>query len=169
MRYLMIMLLAVVGVAFTAQAAEYNLVPNRLSQAKAGEWVLLGNLSAPGERVKITVTDRACENGEWVVGLKREHIDEEDNVTEANDRRIKLSRYQKRIDDLDQRADRISREKMTIKDRNITVYVIEWEDVEKDREVKIWLSNDIPVGGFVRIWSSDPEFPTYEIIDFGNE
>lgn len=169
MRKAIFMFLALFTLAFAASAAEYNLVPNRLASAKPGEWATLGNLSDPGELVKVSVVDKVCENGEWVVVVKREHIDAEGKVVDTKERRVRMSKYQDRLDKLDQRADRISRERMTINDRNITVYVVEWEDAENDREIKIWLSHDIPVGGFVRIWSSDPDFPTYEIVDYGTE
>ena len=167
MRTVFLSFLVMLGLTATSVAAEFNLVPNPLTKAKVGEWVLLSNLSVPGETVKITVVGRVCEENQQVIVLKREHIDAEGKVGETLERRVKLSSYQDRLDKLDQKADRISREKMLVKDRNITVYVIEWQDTEHDRDVKVWLSNDIPVGGFVRIWSSDPEFPTYEILDFG--
>lgn len=169
MRKAVFMFSALLTLAFAASAAEFNLVPNRLAAANPGEWATLGNLSDPGELVKVSVVDKVCENGEWVLGIKREYIDAEGKVVETKDRRVRMSRYQERLDKLDQRANRISRERMTINGRDITVYVVEWEDEENDREIKIWLSHDIPVGGFVRIWSSDPDFPTYEIVDFGTE
>lgn len=168
MRKALMTFAAVFCLAAAALAAEYNLVPNRLSSAKAGEWVLLSNLSDPSEKVKISVVSRECEGNEPVVVVRRERLDAEGKAADTMERRVRLSRYQDRLDKLDQKADRISREKMTINDRLITVYVIEWEDQEKDREVKVWLSNDIPVGGFVRIWSSDPNFPTYELVDYGS-
>ncbi len=152
-----------------AAAAEFNLVPNRLSVAKPGEWVILGDVADPTEKVKISVVAVTCENNEKVVVIKRETLDSEDKVLDSKERHVKLSWYLERLDRLDSRAKRISREKMLVKDRTITVYVIELEDEANDRETKLWLSNDIPVGGFVRLWSSDPERPTYELLDFGIE
>jgi hypothetical protein len=169
MRKYMLAVIVLFGLAGTVCAANFNLVPNALRYAKPGEWVLLQNVENPKDQVKVSIVSRECEGSEEVVVLKREEFGEDGTVADVKDRRIKMSRYQERLDKLDQRADRISREKMTIADREITVYVIEWEDTEKDREIKIWLSYDIPAGGFVRIWSSDPEFPTYELVEYGNE
>jgi hypothetical protein len=152
-----------------ALAAEYNLVPNRLSQAKVGEWVVLGNVQEPGETVKTIVQAVECDDTGAVVVLRRETLDAEGKVTDSTERRVSLSRYQDRLDKLDQKADRISREKMLVKDSEITVYVVEWVDEESGREMKLWSSYAIPVGGFVKIWSSDPELATYEIVDFGWE
>lgn len=165
----MFAVIVLLGLAGAASAANFNLVPNALRYAKVGEWVLLQNVENPKDQVKVSIISRECEGSEGVVVIKREEYAEDGTVADVKERRIKMSRYQERLDKLDQRADRISREKMTIADREITVYVIEWEDTEKDREIKIWLSYDIPAGGFVRIWSSDPEFPTYELVEYGNE
>ncbi len=169
MRRYMLAVLFVLGLAGTVSAANFNLVPNALRYAKVGEWTLLQNVENPTDQVKISIVGRECENNEEVVILKREEYAEDGTIAETTERRIRMSRYQERLDKLDQRADRISREKMTIADKEITVWVIEWEDTEKDREIKIWLSYDIPAGGFVRIWSSDPEFPTYELVEYGTE
>ena len=169
MRRTLILLAAVFCLASAGLAAEFNLVPNRLARTKAGEWVILANLSNPDEKVKISVTGVECEGAEQVVVIVRQNLDADDNaVGEGVERRVKMSGYQDRLDKLDQRAHRISREKTSFNDRDITVYVVEWEDEEEDREIKIWLSYDIPVGGFVRIWSSDPDFHTYELVDYGN-
>lgn len=169
MRKYMVAVIVLLGLATSASAANFNLVPNALRYAKVGEWVLLQNVENPKDQVKVSITSRECEGREEVVVIKREEFAEDGTAADVKERRIKMSRYQERLDKLDQRADRISREKMTIADREITIYVIEWEDTEKDREIKIWLSYDIPAGGFVRIWSSDPEFPTYELVEYGNE
>ena len=158
--------ISMLGFAGTVSAANFNLVPNALRYAKPGEWVLLQNVENPKDQVRVSVVSRECEGNEEVVVIKREEYAEDGTIAEVKDRRIKMSRYQERLDKLDQRADRISREKMTVGEKEITVYVIEWEDTEKDREIKIWLSYDIPAGGFVRIWSSDPECPTYDLVEY---
>ena len=168
MRKTLVLLAAVFCLATAAMAAEFNLVPNRLSTAKVGEWVILANLSDPDEKVRISVIGRECEGSELVVVIKRENLDAEGNSLDATERRVTMSRYQERLDKLDQKAHRVSRERTSFNDRDITVYVVEWEDEEEDREIKIWLSYDIPVGGFVRIWSSDPDFHPYELVDYGN-
>ena len=169
MRKTLMLLAAVFCLASASLAAEFNLVPNRLARAKAGEWVILANLSDPDEKVKISVVGVECEDAEQVVVIMRQNLDVDGNVVgEGTERRVKMSGYQERLDKLDQKAHRVSRERTSFNDRDITVYVVEWEVEEEDREIKIWLSYDIPVGGFVRIWSSDPDFHTYELVDYGN-
>lgn len=169
MRKAILLSMAFCCFAGAALAANFNLVPNRLAGAMPGEWVLLANVEETGDRVKVSVVGRECEGREKIIVVKREHMDADGNVTETKEHRVNLTRYQDRLDRLDERANRISREKMTIDERTITVYVVEWEDTENDREMKLWLSYDIPVGGVVRIWNSDPEFPTYELVEYGTE
>ncbi|MDR1613289.1 MAG: hypothetical protein LBT97_10990 [Planctomycetota bacterium] len=150
-------------------AAEGNPLPNNLLTAQPGEWALVADVENPAEPIRISIVARGVEGGEDFVLLRREHLDAEGKVSETHDRRVKLSRYQERLDRLNQRASRVTREKMDFHDREITVYAVEWQSERTGSELKLWFSADIPVTGFVRMWSSNPEYPTHELTAYGRD
>ncbi|MDR0362948.1 MAG: hypothetical protein LBJ46_09760 [Planctomycetota bacterium] len=152
-----------------ALAAEPNPLPNKFLTAQPGEWIIVGDIENPGETTRLSIIARGVEGGEDYVLLRREKFDADGNVVEKKDHRVKMKRYQERLDRINERAYRITREKIGFQDEEITVYTAEWESERIDGELKIWISPDIPVSGFFRLWSSDPDFPTYELIEYGRD
>jgi len=148
-------------------AAE-GVIPRRLAEAKAGEWVLLRDVSGEnaGETIKFTVVE--IKDGEdKVVSMRSERYGEDGTVIETKDFEFPLSKYLERTEKLEDKAKQIGRERLTVKDKEIAVTAVSWDDEEETREYKLWISEDIPVGGIVKTWSSDPDFPAAELIDFG--
>lgn len=156
---------------FAAQAvAADGAIVNRLDKAKVGEWVMMQDVSGDsvGEKTKVEVI--AVRDG--MVVIKREHYDENGAVSDSKEHEIKLDRYAQRMADLQEKAKQISRERLTVKDKEMTVQAVSWDDEDPDdadarREFKIWVSEDLPIGGIAKTWSSDPGFPAAEVIDYG--
>lgn len=169
MRTMLFAFIAAAAAAGAAFPGEGRLLPYCLDDAKVGEWVVMKNISEPGETVRSAVVARGTGDDGETVTISREVTDADGGVADRKERTIRLSRYRERIAGLEEKAVRVTRERMDFKDRPITVFIVEVVDEETGREVKIWLSNDIPVSGVVRMWSSDPEFPTYELEDFGTD
>ena len=167
MRTFFAVILTFAVLAAGASAAEGG-IPNRLNKAKVGEWVVLQDVSGEGrgERTRVSVI-KATDDA---VTIRREFLDDAD--AESKEHEINFDRYNKRLSDLEAKAKQISRERLTIKDKEFMVQAVSWdgedpEDAENRREFKIWVSSDLPIGGIAKIWSSDPNFPASEVVDYG--
>lgn len=149
------------AVALSAAAGD---IPSRLGRAKAGEWVEMRNTAGDnaGEKVRISVAEVKGEGDDAVVVLKMEPSEGESRTIE-----LPIARHKARMADLEEKAKQVSRERLTVKGKEISVYAVVWDDEENNREFKLWLSEDIPVGGIVKSWSSDPDVPAGEVVDFG--
>lgn len=157
------------AVCLSAAAADVAL-PGRLKKAKVGEWLIMRDVSGAdaGERMRISVAE-VREGAPKVVVLKRERLGDDGSVLESKDMEIDMDRYAERIAGMEEKAKQISRERLTVKDKEFTVYAISWDD-ENDgetREFKVWVSEDLPVNGMAKFWCSDPEMPSAEVIDYG--
>ena len=168
MRTLVFSLLA--ALVFGSAAIAADAVPNRIAKAKVGEWVLMQDVSGDdsGELTKVTLL--AIDGDSFTV--KREHIDAAGAVVESKEHVVKLDAYNKRMADMAARAKETTQEFVVIKDKQYpvtAVYVIsETKDADgNDREFKIWLSEELPIGGVAKTWSSDVKLPSAEVIDFG--
>ncbi|MCD7896824.1 MAG: hypothetical protein LUG50_09150 [Planctomycetaceae bacterium] len=158
------------AVATTAAAVDGPEIPNRLPQAKAGEWVLMQGTSGDNMGVRNRVTVTAVKDG--VVSLKRERLAPDGTVEETNAFDLNLERMASRNADLREHATAINTETIFVKDKEFSVVAVSWkgdpaEDGSGEREFKIWLSPDLPVGGLAKTWSSDHDFPSSEIVDYG--
>ncbi len=170
MRKLALTLLTLGLITVTAAATDFTQIPNRLPQAKVGEWVLMQNVSGDnqGDTVKITVTK--VENG--AVTVKREHLDADGNVTSVKEHDMNLAKINARVADLQKKAKFIGEETLYIKDQPFETVAVAWDGDENDdkkagRQFKLWVSPKLPIGGMAKSWSSDSKFPSYEVLDYG--
>ena len=168
-----IVLSAVLAIVCSAAVAADSAVPNRLPQAKAGEWVLMVDITGEnaGEKMKVSVVE-VREGTPKVVVLRRDRIAADGTSTQEGVLELNLDRYAERMAGLEEKAKQVSRERLTIKDREFTVQAISWDgdtpDADgKPREFKMWLTEELPIGGMAKFWSSDPEVPSIEVIDYG--
>lgn len=164
------MIMTLLAVVVCAAAVAEDSFPNRMSQAKVGEWVLMEDVSGAdvGEKTKVTVTK--VEDG--VVTVKREHLDDSGAVVETKEHEIALDRYNERMDSIKGRATAITEDFVVIKDKEYPVTAVEFVSQSKtedgeDREFKIWFTDQLPIGGIAKTWCSDADFPSAEVIDFG--
>lgn len=154
-------------------AAADGFVPNRLAQAKVGEWTLMRHISGEhaGELIRFIVADRKGTGDDAVVVLRRERLDENGEVADEREFELNLEKLSQRMAGIEDKAKQTSRERMTVKDKEMVVYAITW-DQESRRdgntyEMKMWVSEEVPVGGMVKNWSENPRFPASELVDYG--
>lgn len=168
MRKILLTLAAIAVLSVAASAADGS-IPNRMDKAKAGEWVMMQNVAGDGAGTKTKVSVTEVKDG--VVFIKREIFDRDGNPEEVFQHEIPLDRYAARLAELEGKAKQISRERLTVKDKELSVVAISWdgdpEDGKPDREFKIWVSEELPMGGIAKTWSSDHDFPAAEVIDYG--
>lgn len=167
MRALMLSFLA--GLLFAGAAVAVD-IPNRIASAKVGEWVLMEDVSGEesGEATKVTLT---AVDGEGFTVL-RETIDADGAVVETKEDTVSFADYNKRMEGMAARAEEITEEFVFIGGKEypvVAVRVIAGEKDENgnDREFKVWISPDLPIGGVAKTWSSDVNFPSAEVVDFG--
>ncbi len=170
MRKLALTLLAFGLFAVTAAAANFTQIPDRLPQAKVGEWVLLQNVSGDnqGDKLKITVTK--VQNS--TVTVKREHLDADGKVTDSKEHDMNLAKIKDRVADLQKKATSIGEETVYIKERPVATVAVAWDGDDNNdrmagRQFKLWVSDKLPIGGMAKSWSSDSKFPSYEVLDYG--
>ncbi|MCD8351335.1 MAG: hypothetical protein LUC93_12070 [Planctomycetaceae bacterium] len=167
MRTLFLTLVAV-SFAAVAMAAETT-IPNRLDQVKAGEWVLMQDVSGgdrAGERNRISVVSVA----DGVINLKREHYAADGSLIETKEHSLDIARMKERQAGLQTRATSITPGFITVKDQEIAVVAVAFKGENGDdaeREFMIWLSPDLPISGLAKTWCSDAEFPQAEVVDDG--
>ena len=144
-------------------------IPNRLPMAETGEWLLLRVVSGEkaGELVRFSVCETRGDGDDRVVVMRMEKLDQDGSISESRDIESPVARHAERLAELEAKAKQISRERMTVKDREITVVAVTWDDDEGSREFKLWVSGELPIGGVVKSWSSDPDFPAAELVDYG--
>lgn len=168
MRRTLLTLAAIAVLTVAASAAEGS-IPNRLGKAKAGEWVMMQNVAGDGAGTKTKVSVTEVKDG--VVFIKREIFDRDGNVEDEFQHEIPLDRYDARLAELEGKAKQISRERLAVKDKELSVVAISWdgdpEEGKPEREFKIWVSEELPIGGIAKTWSSDNDFPAAEVIDYG--
>ena len=158
-----------------APAVAGDIIPIPLVTAKVGEWVLLRDVSGDkaGALVRYTVSERTGTGDDEKVVLRRETLGQDGDAEETRTIDINLAHYKERFHSLEDKAKQISRERMRVKDNEINVIAVAWdhedEKTGETREFKIWLSDELPVGGMARFWCSDPAFPATEITDFGGK
>lgn len=158
-------MLCVAGIAVSAEGA----IPNRMGLVKPGEWLLMQEVAGPnaGDRVKFEAVEVRGSGADAVVVIRGQRFSGGEE-TESREIEIPVARYGQRLAELEDKAKQISRERLVVKDAEITVFAVSWDDeAEEPHEFKIWVSRDVPLGGIVKSWSSDPEFPAAEIIDYG--
>lgn len=160
------LLLALASVGAVAAAGE---LPNRMDKVKAGEWLLVKDVSGSraGELTKFTVAEVKGAGADKVVVMKIERFGPDEKVQETRDVEIPVARYAERMAGLEAKAKQIGKERLTIKGKEIPVATVTWDDDKEPREFKLWLSEDLPIGGLAKSWSSDPEFPAAELVDYG--
>lgn len=154
---------------FVAAGAADYVIPNRLAKAVAGEWTLMQTVAGDhmGEKIRFSVKSVIGVGEDAVVLIANERLDADGAVAEVDEVEVPLSRYAAKLRELEDNAKQVSRERLTIGDAAYTVYAVTWDDEESGREMKIWISDDIPVGGLMKSWSSDAAFPAVELVDFG--
>lgn len=166
MRNTLMFIGALMFLTLAASAADGS-IPNRMDKVKAGEWVMMLNVSGAeaGEKIKVSV----AEVKDGAVVIKRETFNADGSSGEVEQREIALSRYNERLSELEGKAKQISRERLTVKDKELSVVAVTWdrEAEGETHEFKIWVSEELPIGGIAKTWSSDQEFPAAEVIDYG--
>lgn len=167
MRKLALVLTLALSLAGAALAGE-SVVPFRLPDAKVGEWTLFLNTSGErtGEQARFSVKE-VKGGDDKVVVILYERFDASGQPIEERDIELNIADMKKHSQDLEDKAKQISRERLAIKDKEITVWAISWDDEENNREFKVWISGELPVGGLAKSWSSDPNIPAAELIDYG--
>ncbi len=155
--------------ALSAAAAE-KAIPDSIADVKRGEWVMMEDVSPDGNGEKTRVTATAV-TGDTVT-LRRERFDGDGAVIDTKESEIPLSRMRERFADLKKRAKTVTDEFVMIGGREMPVIAVQWEGDSKDdqgrpREYKVWLSEEIPLAGVAKFWSSDAGIPHAEILDYG--
>lgn len=161
------------AISLSAAAAD-TVLPHNLATAKAGEWTLMKDIAGetPGELARYSVAEVRGDGDDKVVVMRRERFGDDGEVAETRDFEINAARYAQRMAGLEDKAKQVSREKMKVKGRELSVFAVTWDhegDDGETSEMKLWLSPDVPVGGLVKSWSSNPAFPAAELVDFGRE
>jgi hypothetical protein len=161
--------LVLTGVA----GAEDAVFPNRLRNAVVGEWAILMDTAGPeiGNRERVVVVDVAGDGDEKAVVIRREPIDDDGTVGEGGEVEINLARFADRMREMTDKAKEIESVEMLVGDSELTMWSMMWEKEAEDGqtyEYKVWVSEELPVGGLFKTWSSDPEFSAVEMIDCGN-
>ncbi len=151
-------------------AAGADAVPNRIARAKAGEWVLMEDVSGGGEPERTKATLIRIDDESFTV--RREHFDENGDIVETREHVLLLADYNRRMEEMASRAKEITEEFVIIGEKEYPVTAVRIAADEADgsgdaREFKIWISPDLPIGGVAKTWSSDAAFPSAEVIDFG--
>ncbi len=151
-------------------AVAADCIPNRICLAKTGEWVLMTDVSGEesGEQTKVTLTAVGAES----FTVKREHIAADGTVAETIDTTITLADYNRRMNEMAARAKSVTDEFVVIGDTEYPVVAVHILSDKPDangnpREFKVWISDKLPIGGIAKTWSSDPAFPSAEVVDFG--
>lgn len=164
------MLLTLFAIAVCTVAVAGESFPNRMDQAREGEWVLMREVSSADsdERVRMTVTKVA----DGKISVRREHLDADGKIFESKDYDLTLESYNQRMEGIKSRARSITNEFLVINDTEFDVVAVEFTGESKtadgeERDFKIWFSEKLPIGGIAKIWSSDPDFPSAEVVDFG--
>ncbi len=163
-------LLALAAALLLSAAVAGEAIPNRIAAAKAGEWVLMEDVSGGDAPEQTRVTLLRIDGASFTV--KREHFGEDGAVVETKEHEISLADYNRRMEEMASRAQEITREFITINEKEYPVTAVRILTEETDangepREFKVWLSPDLPIGGVAKTWSSDADFPSAEVIDFG--
>lgn len=169
MRKALLVFLAVLvlGPAMAGETA----IPNRLDQIKAGEWVLMQDVSGgdrAGETNRITVVKADADT----ITFKREHYAADGTLIESKERDMDKARMRERAAGLQRDAKSIEPGFMMVKDKEIPVVAVAFDgedqdDVEAKREFIIWVSSELPASGVAKTWCSDADFPQAEVIDYG--
>ncbi|MDR1521057.1 MAG: hypothetical protein LBU23_13090 [Planctomycetota bacterium] len=162
-------ILAILLAAGLATAVRAGDIPNRLPEAKVGEWLLFQDVSGAraGEQTRFSVVDIQGEGDDKTLTMRMEKFGPDGTEEESRDIEIKLDRFASRMAALEDKAKQISRERLTVKDKEFQVVAIAWDDDDPEREIRLWISPELPIGGLVKSWSSDPEFPAAELVDYG--
>lgn len=169
MRKALLVFLAVLvlGPAMAGETA----IPDRLDQIKAGEWVLMRDVSGgarAGETNRITVVKADADS----ITFRREHYAADGSLIESKERGMDKARMRERGADLQKKAKSIEPGFMTVKDTEIPVVAVAFDgededDVAASREFIVWVSPELPASGVAKTWCSDADFPQAEVIDFG--
>lgn len=169
----MLLVLPMFLLSVLAAGAADGFVPNRLAQAKVGEWTLMRNVAGEhaGELTRFIVVERKGSGADAAVVLRRERLDERGEVSDERQFDINLDKLAERMAGIEEKAKQVSRERMTVKDKDMVVYAITWDHESKrdgkTYEMKMWVSEEVPVGGMVKNWSENPRFPSSELVDYG--
>lgn len=172
MRRIALMAAFLSALALPAPAADKLTMP--LLTAKVGEWTVHRDVSGDktGEMTRYKLVDRSGSGDDEAVTIRREVLGDDGKALEMRDIQINLARYKQRVQGLEEKAKQISFERMQVKDREVETVAVTWDQDSEDgqsREFKIWTSKDVPLGGMVRFWCSDPAFPATELVDYGWE
>lgn len=141
-------------------------IPNHLAKAKVGEWATYTYTGgAPGSYEKHIIVAVDGEGDAREVRLKIEHY-ADGKLESTEERTITMDSVAKGIAQLKERAKDISSERITIGGRTINAVSIVVEKEDGKRRV-IYVSDEVPATGMVKLWRSDPEKPSLELEDFG--
>ena len=145
-------------------------IPNRLPRARVGEWLLFRDVSGErsGEYTRFSIVDSRGEDDDKVLVLRIEKLaGAEDDGDDVRDIEIKPAGFTERVAELEKKATHITPGTLTVKDSEMAVVEVVFNDDDEDREFHLWISESAPIGGLVKTWCSDPEFPAAELVDYG--
>jgi hypothetical protein len=145
-------------------------IPNRLPQARVGEWLLFQDVSGErsGEYTRFSIVDIKGEGDDKVLILRIEKLaGAEDGGDDVRDIEIRPSGFAGRIAELEKKATQITRGALTVRDSELDVVEVAFTDDDGVREFRLWVSDSAPIGGLVKTWCSDPDFPAAELVDYG--
>ncbi|MDR1535849.1 MAG: hypothetical protein LBU64_12275 [Planctomycetota bacterium] len=145
-------------------------IPNRLAKARIGEWALFQDVSAgehSGDLTRFSVVDIRDGGEARTLVVRMEKLGPEGTAEESRDLEMILDEADRRTEELAARAKQVVSGQLLVGEREFPVVEVAWDDEDDSREIKIWLSEELPIGGLAKTWSSDPEFPAFELIDYG--
>lgn len=154
-----------VGVAF---AADTSAIPDRTGRIQPGEWIILQDTSGDStDTNKITVLDRKGD----VLKLRREHFDSDGNLVGTTEHELDLKKFAERAQSVKGKAIEVTDEFIMIDEEGHEVVGVLWEDTDKDsgqkHQYKVLVSENIPISGVVRYWSSNPDAPSADVVGYG--
>lgn len=145
-------------------------IPNPLADAKAGEWVLMEDVSGEesGEAIKVTLV--AVDDAS--VTMRIEDIDADGVVAATREHVIPRAFFDKGREDMRKNLIEVTDDFVVIKGKEYPVVAVRYTAHIPARggdpvEFKMWISDEIPVTGIAKSWSSDVKFSAGEVVDFG--
>ncbi|MEW5723578.1 MAG: hypothetical protein AB1896_10765 [Thermodesulfobacteriota bacterium] len=137
-------------------------IPNYLQDVKEGEWVLYD--TETGRQQKSTVIKV---EGEEAVFL--DETIENGQTTRKGETRLKLSEAMAELNPPGSPKPKVYRETAKIKDREVPCEVVELE--LSGRHIKLYLSNEVPVLGIIKLEAVAEDGrskPILTLVDYGN-
>ena len=160
--------MAAVAVVVGCGVAAAGEAPDRLPKAKAGEWVMFKLMG--GMQQKQTITDIKGSGDDMEVTIKTEVIMNGATASTA-EQTIKVGEMKKMQADAKAQADAsgakvaYSNETVEVKGKKFDAVVVTTE--VQGMTAKTYMSDEMPVGGIIKMYTTGMAEPVMEVIDFG--